>query len=408
MAPKSEPIHIRAQPRRDHMTRLYAPASAVDSRIRTRRVARCRRRANGRHRDTSALKSSMASADWVSGSSVSCFTASQACTVVPARSATVAMTELTSRAWSTPAIMPDHELDTAGRVALADVCDRADWRTLALRIARGRYSVPVGEQGSFRRRMAGLVASEINDHPAMQVAFALACTAGAGALFAASTPITITLAVLLVLLSGAPQLASTWWREQVKDLDGDAVVDQRLLMKEALGPLARLVADYLQAEFPNRERAFGQLVQHAAGACVLPHDNAMGVRSVVFALNETATVMEVLARSGRDQEPSPFVKGTQRGDKAFKVLGSRKPVRVDDLKQVSSRTWSGSGVGYRTFITVPIYDSSGAYGMLSIDAPNAKSLGESDTLFVQLVASMLAIAFAEKTRDRQTATLEVR
>lgn len=252
--------------------------------------------------------------------------------------------------------------------------------------------------------MAAEIGDQVDRRPWLSAAVSLVGTAGASILLAIAEPWSILVGAVVILLSGAPQLIAAWWRGQAAESAMSVKVEQRILVKDALNPLAALIGDFMDATPDKKDEAFGKLVAHGASSCLLSHPNEAGVRVVIFAVTEDQSTMEVVFRAGRDQVPNPFVRGNPRGDKAFRVLESRKPIHVEDLTKLHRNTWAGSGEGYKTFITVPIFDSYGAFGMLSIDAPEPASLDRSDILFQQLVASMLALAFAGRLRDRQATT----
>jgi len=140
-------------------------------------------------------------------------------------------------------------------------------------------------------------------------------------------------------------------------------------------------------------------MQHAVGAAILPFPNEDRVRAVIFVISTDLRLMEPEAHAGRDQKPGSFNRGDRRGDRAFAILEKRKPrVFVRDLHKEKPRTWAGSGVGYRTFITVPIGDQSGAYGLLTLDAPEPGVLTDSDVLLLELIAQMLSVVFASAAK----------
>ncbi|MFS0852554.1 hypothetical protein [Microbacterium sp. 179-I 3D4 NHS] len=95
--------------------------------------------------------------------------------------------------------------------------------------------------------------------------------------------------------------------------------------------------------------------------------------------------------------PQPFILGTDRGDKAFETLRVGKSLFVDDISKAPD-DWAGSGDGYNTFITTPITSATVGFGLLTVDAPETDSLTEDDENDLRLIAGILAMIFAEKTR----------
>lgn len=205
--------------------------------------------------------------------------------------------------------------------------------------------------------------------------------------------------VVALLVASTPELCAASWRKHEEEANGNAAADQYLVLKSALRPIAELTATLINGRDGAGSTTFGKVVQQAAGAAILPFPNSDQVRSVVFVLSADAQRMTALAHAGRDQRPGDFVRkvgdaGDQRGKRAFEILQDRKVVVVRDLDKEKPRTYAGSGVGYRTFITVPIVDDSGGYGLLTLDAPKAGILGGSDALLLELIAEMLSVVFA--------------
>jgi hypothetical protein len=107
--------------------------------------------------------------------------------------------------------------------------------------------------------------------------------------------------------------------------------------------------------------------------------------------------MSALAYQGRGTKPKSFVTGTERGDSAFALVRAAGDVFVPDLAASVPSGYAGSGRDYATFISASIATqrAGGAgYGMVTIDAPNAGDLVDTDRQIVILVANLLAIAFA--------------
>jgi len=216
----------------------------------------------------------------------------------------------------------------------------------------------------------------------------------ASVLFAAPNLVRAILGGLALLLSTLPEVCASWWRAREEDAHGNAVRDQYLVLKSALRPLAELTTKLINERAGIDSRTYGKIVQQAVGAAVLRFPNEAQARAVVFVVASDMRAMHVEAHTGRDQKPGDFVRGNQRGDKAFKILEEGQPVIVRDLDSEKRRSWAGSGDGYRTFITVPITDETAGYGLITLDAPEAGLLTESDMQLLQLIAGMLSVVFA--------------
>ncbi|MFD4992818.1 GAF domain-containing protein [Cellulosimicrobium cellulans] len=225
---------------------------------------------------------------------------------------------------------------------------------------------------------------------------------GAGALLAAPNWWRILLALVVVLVFVVPEACAAWWRREEERTNGNALARQHLLFRDALKPLAGLTAELLSQDGADRAGTVGRALQQAVGSCILPFENDAQVRALVFAVTDDGLGLECVARTGREQSSEGFASGTTRANKALKTLKAKKPVHVRDLGKTRPREWAGSGDGYACFITVPIYDSSAGYGLLSIDAPKANTFSDSDVVFVELVASMLAVVLADRSRTSTT------
>lgn len=205
--------------------------------------------------------------------------------------------------------------------------------------------------------------------------------------------------IAVVLLSYVPELIAAWWRKQEEEENGNALAKQILLMSDALIPLTQEVSALVGNTTVNQKRqGLKSIYEKAAGTCTLHFKERDNVRSCVFILSDDLTEITPVAHTGRRDRPGPFKSGTSRGDKAFEVLTARRPVRVDDLSDRTLPAWAGTGDGYNTFITCPIFDSTGAYGLLTVDAPTSGTFGESDEHLVELTASLVAVACAAATR----------
>jgi len=198
-----------------------------------------------------------------------------------------------------------------------------------------------------------------------------------------------------LLVAVLPEAAAAWWRARLRADETDAAAEQILVLKSALRPLAEMTATLVNERAGSQSNIFGRIIQHAVGAAVLPFATDVQARAVIFVVSSDQTRMTAAAHTGRDQRPGDFVRRLdKRGAKAFEILESRRPVFVRDLKKGSPRTWAGSGSGYRTFITVPIVDGTGGYGLLTLDAPEPGVLTKTDQLLLELLAEMLSVVFA--------------
>lgn len=207
-------------------------------------------------------------------------------------------------------------------------------------------------------------------------------------------------AVILLLAIAAGDVIGDRYRAGLREEDNNAAAAQLVALRDALRPIAEAIADiHTLAPRLRQERANG-IAQRSADALALIMRTVPGFRSVVYRQSPDENVLSVLARAGRsEREPHEFRRGDPRGDAAFSTVEQREPcfVRdVNDHEEVGELdgAYSGTRVGYSTFISAPIADGQKTYGMVTVDAPNVGDLLRSDQHLVMLVADLLAIAFA--------------
>lgn len=169
---------------------------------------------------------------------------------------------------------------------------------------------------------------------------------------------------------------------------------------DVFSELARSAADMADKNKTDRAADFAVLVKQAVAAIAwVVHGDIPGIRAVVYQVSDDDTQMEVVAWTPGNfrSAPQPFIRGTDRGDKAFATLRGGESLFVDDISKAPEQ-WAGSGVGYNTFITTPIVSPTVGFGLLTVDAPETDSLTEDDENDLRLIAGILAMIFAEKTR----------
>jgi transcriptional regulator with GAF, ATPase, and Fis domain len=171
----------------------------------------------------------------------------------------------------------------------------------------------------------------------------------------------------------------------------------RVAIKDALQPLAILMAETADGSKKEREAALGQAAQQVVGALALLLKDIDRRRAVVYALDPAHRVMRSIAHAGRGRAPRDFVAGTPRGDTALRMLAEGEPVLVPDLAGWP-HAWAAAGSEYTTFVAVPIVAGQVAFGMVTVDAPHAGDLTDTDMQLVVLFANLLAVVFVEADR----------
>jgi hypothetical protein len=194
--------------------------------------------------------------------------------------------------------------------------------------------------------------------------------------------------------------AATQRLEATATADLEDLAERHSIVADTFAEIASAAADMADMSKAERERAFERLVKQSVDAIAyVLHGDIPGVRAVVYQVNAAETIMEPVdkASTGYRTPPSPFVAGTVRGDKAFQILRLGQSRFVDDIA-TAPHDWAGSGNGYNTFITTPIITPTGAFGLVTVDAPLTDTLTEEDENDLRLIAGILAVVFAEYRR----------
>ncbi|WP_309067535.1 GAF domain-containing protein [Microbacterium sp.] len=185
---------------------------------------------------------------------------------------------------------------------------------------------------------------------------------------------------------------------------GAAKRAQLVKLRDALMPFASTTADMAQQpleERPGYLRSVAHVAVSALQAMVAEH--ADRPRAAVYLLNTDSdpVTMESIGHAGRGEKPRPFEAGTVRGDAALDFLELRRTAFYPNLRRRKPDGYEGTASGYDTFISVPIWTDNGVYGMVSLDAPKAGSLDDSDVALTELTAELMSIPF-EVGQDQNT------
>lgn len=204
---------------------------------------------------------------------------------------------------------------------------------------------------------------------------------------------------LLVLLGGLVQLMTTRRHKRLSSADLNQAARFRIAMKDALQPVVEAMAYMPYLPKKSRESTLVKVVERAVAALNLLLRNVDRVRVVVFKVDEDGNSLKPMSHFGRGQSPRGFIAGTTRGDRALSMVAKAGDQFVRDLDKEAPTEWEGSGSGYRTFISAAINAGDYSYGMVTVDAPVAGSLVDTDCQLVLLIADLLAVAFAEADRS---------
>jgi len=206
--------------------------------------------------------------------------------------------------------------------------------------------------------------------------------------------------VTLSALSAFLFLTLDWWRRKTDISRGAEVAQYSLTLSDTIQPMAEAIAAMPAQDAAHRKRTVVKVAALAASSLQLMFQAVPSLRVVVYEFNKKNDVLDVTYNVGRADKPRPFKQGDNgRGDAAFKMINSQEePLFVEDVTQGTTPGWKGAGKIYKTFISAPIKSSEAAFGMLTIDSPASGSLSKNDKGIVLVLATLLAIAMAQRDK----------
>lgn len=151
------------------------------------------------------------------------------------------------------------------------------------------------------------------------------------------------------------------------------------------------------SDVDGRRAILRDVATQCCAALVAMTPSSADVRAVVFALAANPDQLQPIGRFGRRDEPRTFLLHSAAGQEITAYLTANPQNGAElyrDVRRYAPVGYEGRRELYRTFIRVPIWGNGTVFGMLTVDAPRAKSLLDDDTLLAELVASQLATAFA--------------
>ena len=226
-----------------------------------------------------------------------------------------------------------------------------------------------------------------------------------------------------VVVPGAVVLFAAAWLAQRMDKirseedkttelrDANAQAAQMLVgVSDVLRPLAVLLLDVADMFCTHAERhdAMSKL-QQACVASVAGASTALRARSCLFEFDQAGETLIPKEHHGRSDAPkSRFNLGVGTSyTEILAMLNGTKAVLNEDVDLHPPQGWDVTGPrDYRTFVRAPISSKRHVYGMLTVDAPEAGTLGETDAELLSTVATILAAGYAaQKTTHRMSPSL---
>lgn len=202
----------------------------------------------------------------------------------------------------------------------------------------------------------------------------------------------------LILSAGGVQWAQRWAVGSLSNAEGSEAERLRIAMKDALQPVAELIAVMPALSAARRSAALREVAQQSVSALCLLLKGIDRLRAVIYALDGPPGgppgKLQTMAYHGRGGRPRDFVAGTERGDLALAMVKEGTYRFERDLSSNAPSWHMGPATEYQTFISASITTGTDAFGMVCVDAPRAGDLIDTDLQILLLVSDLLAIAFA--------------
>jgi GAF domain-containing protein len=178
----------------------------------------------------------------------------------------------------------------------------------------------------------------------------------------------------------------------------EARVATRVALADLLDPMANLLGEIARAEDQDRQAMCSEAVQVslAAAASFVGHDRSRaGWYEIVDGPPRALTLERSVGRSGGTH--SVFVAGTEFGDAVLDLVDTDDSVLWPDVVADPPPGWDPQQErDFRSFMAVSVYADATPYGMLTLDAPEARAFSEEDLLTLRLLAKLLAAALAQR------------
>lgn len=151
-----------------------------------------------------------------------------------------------------------------------------------------------------------------------------------------------------------------------------------------------------RSDTESRRQILRTIASTCCSALVAMTPESKDVRAVIFELRAPDDLAP-LAHFGRRDAPRTFSLAEPAGLEILDYLESgRNPTGelYERIEVDAPEHYEGDTGRYSTFIRTPIRSSGVVFGMLTVDAPRARSLKEGDVRLAELMAAEVATAFA--------------
>lgn len=198
----------------------------------------------------------------------------------------------------------------------------------------------------------------------------------------------------------AQQIAARRGEQSAEDREVEVRVDTRATVNDALDPVLRQLATIsVESDRAERDKLIEQVIPFVleAAAKLIGSERS---RSCWFELSEDPNPRLVpVLHAGRAGSPTTtFEPGTDAGDAAISMVLTGDHRICEDIDQAPPPGWDSTKQrDYKTFISVSVIAGDTAYGMLTLDALEPGDLTTDDLHMLDLMASALAAALAQRT-----------
>lgn len=201
----------------------------------------------------------------------------------------------------------------------------------------------------------------------------------------------------LVLLSGAFLVGlPVWARKRIEEIEAqrrqsalELVEHYRTEFHIAMGdfivPICRTLAEIAEAGDAYREPLQSRLRAQIVGTAAYRVVPRRG-RALLYELT-TPDVLNLTAYEGRSDSPKErIIRGeAEDSDHFFADLEGKKAVSDTELP---------AGKVYRSYVSVPVVVGTHAIGLLNVDSPEPKAVGEPEVAYAKALARLLAAGLA--------------
>jgi hypothetical protein len=199
---------------------------------------------------------------------------------------------------------------------------------------------------------------------------------------------------LTIVLGAVQHRLTDRRRRTAEQVAVEAEEELALTLNGALAPITNYLGEMADAvDESERDHVAGQLSQAVVEAVVKLSPE--GSRSAFYRLDDNWRGLTREVWSGRPSQPRPhFTAGTPDVDKVLDLVRSGDFVIVDDVAS-SPMVTPSPGAGYATVAAVAVTAGSWPLGMLTVDAPVAGELDQSDVELLRVLANLLGAGLAQ-------------